>query len=269
MSEASDVSALIPAEASIGGTFGGSVRSSGPAGLLHVATHDLLRIESVADAAEIVASLVARLGAQLVPAHSAPPDALRIDCSLGLGEVRFPCSENPAVISVLRETLPGFLDDVGVTTQKLGAPAGLVDPRTALLTAEAGERRLHRLEAGDAVVALALKGLSAPKPIGDRFDADAVTADLARVLHEQGRCDDAFVATEERGRVLALLRRPGPEGVSALVRRLDAAWRESRAIPIDLLAAHAFVDAAGGPAAASCATDALRSLEARPASVAS
>jgi len=80
--------------------------------LTSAAAHDLLWIETAAEATAILVGFVRALGADVVPITNADADYIPIDLSFGEGEPVFPTSPRLSVTRLLlEESLPLILED--------------------------------------------------------------------------------------------------------------------------------------------------------------
>ena len=222
---------------------------------------ELLQIRSAQEAADLLQSTAMRLGADVVLADEASPDAVLIDLSLGEGPPLLPVMEplSPGRVE-LERILPRLVEDAQRAVDLLRQTEHLAaetdhDILTGLATRRVLERVLARAEDG-AVVLIDLDHLKRINDAGGPAAGDAVLAGFGRTLSREVRASDTTCRLGGEEFVVAAAGLDEPTALS-MVDRIRAAWTTEAPYPITFSAGVAPVTASGGTAALLAADRAL------------
>lgn len=213
---------------------------------VHEATRALLAAGTPREAVDVVLGLVTTLGAVVVPARLAGPNALPLDLSFGTDEPLLAAAEPAGIPRLhLEVLLPMFLEDARRVVMYLRDTARLRDEAsrdalTGLLHRRAVDLRLHQLKLGDAIAMIDLDFLVMLTDSAGRAAGDDVLAAFGRLLREHIRLED--LAARYGGEKLLIALVGG--GTGPLVRRIDQiriAWEVVRPYPVDFSAGVAAV----------------------------
>ncbi len=168
------------------------------------ATHQLLWIETPAEAAAIARSLITVLGGATVPARASTSDALPVDVSFGDGEPLVPVAPPLSVARMLLERhLPAFMVDaqraleLSSKTERLAQDAS-IDALTGLANRRMLDRLLGRLHADDIVIMVDLDHFKVVNDTLGHAQGDRVLKSLGHTLAATLRArDHAGISSSE------------------------------------------------------------------------
>ena len=224
------------------------------------ATRALLWIDTPADARRIAEETVIALGGVMVPASTAPTDAVPIDLSFGDGAPVLPTAPTDSVARMLLDRhLPSLVQDLrravelGSRTQRLAADAS-IDVLTGLPNRRMVGRALGRLRAGDVVIMIDLDHFKQVNDTLGHDTGDGVLRALGRALATTVRERDTVGRYGGEEFVVILTGGAHPD---AFLERFRQTWEERRPLPVTFSAGIAVVGAAGMSSALEAADRAM------------
>lgn len=213
---------------------------------VHEATRALLDAGTPREAVDVVLGLAATLGAVVVPARLAGPDALPLDLSFGIGEPLLADAEPAGIARMHLEVLmPTFLEDARRVVMDLRHTGQLRDEAsrdqlTGLLNRRSMDRQMHQLKPGDAIAMIDLDHFKALNDSAGHAAGDAVLASFGRLLRNQIRAEDLAARYGGEEMLVALF----GGGATVLVDRVDQirlTWAKVRPYPVGFSAGVATV----------------------------
>ncbi len=220
-------------------------RSADATAPLLEAVRRIMTVRSERDATDALAGFVESVGGSVEPALS-PDDGIPVDLRFGAGPPLFARATDAPARELLVDHLPRLAE---YAERVLGlvqlvdevARQAAIEPLTGLLDAVVLERILHRLEAGDVVVALSLAELGSEAPTDRR---NALLRALANTVLSQIRAlDRAALGPDDL--VYIVLQDTREAGAQALVHRVVAQWTGRRQAPAGRLGVGVAVVTAG------------------------
>jgi diguanylate cyclase (GGDEF)-like protein len=221
----------------------------------------LLRIGSARTAAELLHSAVRRLGATLVPASEAHPDALPVDVSLGEGPPLLAVAEPLSVTRMrLERILPRLVEDARHAIDLLRQTERLEEEtQHDRLTGLANRRVLDRVlpRAGSGVVIMIdLDHFKRVNDTGGHAAGDAVLEGFGRLLVREVRATDTCCRVGGEEFVIVAADAEVSDALQ-LIGRIRAAWAKAAPQPVTFSAGVAAVSSPGGTSALLAADRAL------------
>jgi diguanylate cyclase (GGDEF)-like protein len=158
------------------------------------AARRLLRVDTRAEAAQVLQAALRELGGQVVEARAAGPEALRHDVSLGVGEpvVVVPPGDSDLARVRLERQLPALLDDARAAAARCDhlqrqATRARTDALTGLADRGEVDHRLAEAVADDVVCLLDLDGFKAVNDTLGHQAGDRALRRFGRLLRESVR----------------------------------------------------------------------------------
>lgn len=215
-----------------------SVATGSPALVaVHEATRALIATGSPREVVDVVTGLVDTLGAAVVPARLAGPDALPLDLTFGMDEPLLPAAEPASVPRLhLEVLLPTFLEDARRVVMALRDMAHLRDkasrdPVTGLLNRRSLDPRLHALRPGDAVAMLDVDQFSPLNGAAGHQAGDAVLASFGSLLLDHVRVGDLAARYGPDAIAVAMLG-AAPKLLTYRLEQVRRGWRLIRPYPV-------------------------------------
>lgn len=203
----------------------------------HEATRALLAAATPREVVDVVFALVDSLGAAVIPASAAGPDALPLDLSFGVQEPMLARADPAGVPRMhLEVLLPTFLEDARRAVLKLRHTAQLLDEAvtdqlTGLLNRRAWDRQVHRLRPGDTIAVLVLDRFGELTKTAGEPAGEEVLASFGRLLRDHLPPDD--LAARYRGHHLLVgALDVGRQRLAQRLEPLGRVWGAVRPYPV-------------------------------------
>lgn len=204
--------------------------------LAYLATQELLRARSPADAQAAVVTLCQDLGAEVIRAQDDDGSALHLDLSLGLGEPLVPVAPDPQLREALcRYLVPAVMNARSVAERVLSSGMLAESASQDALTGLWGRRSLmaavNRMRPGDS---LALLDLDHFKDVNDTLghaEGDRILVKFGAHLRSSVR-DRDIVGRLGGEEFVILFPATSISEACVVLERLRAAWREKDATAI-------------------------------------
>ena len=234
------------------GALGPTVLTStdAPAELLLESVRTLMRVATKEEVVGVLMDAVRDLGGSITSKTYKTATTLEIDLSFGSGEALLADSDNPEINALLREVLPGLVDDALLTIERIESaptddPDGVTDPLTGLGNWSFTLRVLDRMMPGDAVALIDLENLKQINDFHSIATGDQVILSFARTLRRVARAGDA-VSRVGGTEFVWLFRGSTPADAKMALERLRRTWETERPHPVTFSAGVSPVSTTGG-----------------------